>query len=340
MKRTDRSAGNSWWVTADDRTGAREVAAQLASSGRSVPVVVWADGPPSGPSDASAPSGPVVFDLGTRQLDGAAAVDRLREVCELQVPRAHKIDSMLRGHWAAEVGVLARHRRVLIVPSAPLLGRTCVDGVVHVHGRRLANGELKTHIPEVQWLPSVDSVAAWLSVGDGIACCADVSAFVDDGSLPADVVIVGPAFPIGVALRHRPHVPAPLPRRPDGSVVVVCGSASPVARRQLEVLTPDVQVFSTAPPAGADPALDVAVVRRLADQVRSAAQWRTADVVVIVGGDTAAALLGDETQWVGGDVRLGMPWSMEGERMIITKAGAFGDEHAVADAIEQVVQNG
>jgi uncharacterized protein YgbK (DUF1537 family) len=49
---------------------------------------------------------------------------------------------------------------------------------------------------------------------------------------------------------------------------------------------------------------------------------------VIVGGDTAAAVLGDGSRLVGGTVLPGMPWSLDadgGGPLVITKAGAFGD---------------
>ena len=48
----------------------------------------------------------------------------------------HKVDSLLRGNWAAEL--LARHRvagrRVVLVPAFPAMGRTCRGGVVRAHG--------------------------------------------------------------------------------------------------------------------------------------------------------------------------------------------------------------
>ena len=51
------------------------------------------------------------------------------------------------------------------------------------------------------------------------------------------------------------------------------------------------------------------------------------DTLVVIGGDTAAALLGDAPRMVGGFVAPGMPWSRDddgGGPLVVTKAGGFG----------------
>jgi uncharacterized protein YgbK (DUF1537 family) len=57
------------------------------------------------------------------------------------------------------------------------------------------------------------------------------------------------------------------------------------------------------------------------------------DTLLVIGGDTAAAVLGDEPRLVGGTVAPGMPWSLDadgGGPLVITKAGGFGDPDALA----------
>jgi uncharacterized protein YgbK (DUF1537 family) len=111
-------------------------------------------------------------------------------------------------------------------------------------------------------------------------------------------------------------------------MVVVCGSANALSSeqvRRLQVAHPTVRVVA-APDADGDVDLDVAVATEVAQR---AAPWlASAGTVVVIGGDTAAAVLGDAPRLVGGTVQPGMPWSLDAEGagpVVITKAGAFGD---------------
>jgi uncharacterized protein YgbK (DUF1537 family) len=73
-----------------------------------------------------------------------------------------------------------------------------------------------------------------------------------------------------------------------------------------------------------------------------------ADVLVLVGGDTAAAVLGDAPRSVGGYAALGMPWSravesrgtsgeVRGEGpLVITKAGSFGTVESLVEVLVAV----
>src|SRR5690606_13078386 len=171
-------------VAADDRTGALETAAALADHGAGpVAVRVW---PATVPDDE--PGGVAVIDLGTRAL----SVDEARRRAAglpFDRPSAHKIDSTLRGNWAEEL--VARHETtgapVLLVPALPELGRTCVGGVVLVHGEpvhevvpgRAAGRHAESSRPaellaaagatEVVELEDLDAVTAWLAKPHGIA---------------------------------------------------------------------------------------------------------------------------------------------------------------------------
>ncbi|CAN0492439.1 unnamed protein product, partial [Phaeothamnion confervicola] len=115
----------SWLIAADDRTGALEVAGACARDGAPVAVV-------AGISNHVRVPG--VVDLATRHLSASTAAERARTVDRVDVAsvHAHKIDSTLRGNWAAEIA--ARHgasgRPVLVVPALPALGRICRDGTV------------------------------------------------------------------------------------------------------------------------------------------------------------------------------------------------------------------
>jgi len=312
-----------WLVSADDRTGAFEVAALLAGEGAPVRVDVGEVGP-----------GPAVVDLGSRDASSDRAGELVRSV-PASAWRAHKIDSTLRGNWAFELRAL--DRRVLVVPAWPAMGRTCANGVVHVHGSPLASvpealaaagmaADLLADTLELeQWLAGTGRVA----VADALSTAAmdAVAAAVSR----SDVVVAGPAGPIGAAFRARfganPAAPMPLC---EGPRLVVCASASSVAREQtarVRDMLPEVQVATSDLPAGS---LHPAAARELAERVR--ARVCDAGLVVLVGGDTAAAVLGDAPRWVGGFAAPGMPWSRDEHQhgpVVVTKAGSFGDADAL-----------
>ncbi len=315
-------------MAADDRTGAFEVAGLLAAVVGPVTVTV-----------GEAPAGCGVVDLATRALDVAAAAAAAAAV-ERTPSRwaAHKIDSTLRGNWAAELTARlgASGRRLVLLPGWPELGRTCVDGVVHVHGEPV--GSPLDQLPGAELLGDTHALRRWLSGDCAVAVCdvPDTAAMhALAGALAgADVLVAGPGGPIGAAFaaRSTTHVdPAQAPPV-AGATLVVCGSANPVSREQLERLAaarPEIRVI--AGPA-ADGPLHADVARAVALEAHTIVDAMRPDVVVILGGDTAAAVLGDEPRQVGGFAAPGMPWSRDahgGGPLVITKAGGFGGPDAL-----------
>ncbi len=310
-----------WLVAADDRTGAFEVAAELARTGAPVTVSV-----------GEAPVGQGVVDLGTR---GLAASDAVAAVSAL--PRAtweaHKIDSTLRGNWAHELR--ARRVQTLVVPAWPAMGRACVGGVVLVHGA--PGPAVHDHLPEAVLLPGIEALEVWLSSGDGIAAVdiADTAMLhaVARQAAAADGLVAGPAGAIGAAFAARFGVAAPAePPSLRQPLLVVCGSATAVSRVQvqrLEAARSDVRVVRAAP---ADGDLSPDVARALVADVDLAG----VGAVVVIGGDTAAALLGDDSRLVGGYAAPGMPWSLDEHGrgpVVVTKAGGFGGPDALVDLL-------
>lgn len=307
-----------WSVAADDRTGAFESAAELARSGAPVTVTV-------GVADHE----PGVVDLGTRACTVDEAIARVAAVASAEW-MAHKIDSTLRGHWAHELR--ARHaatgRRVLVVPAWPAMGRTCIGGVVHVQGDAFAS--VQAALPEADLLPGVAALDDWLT-GEGLFGTVDVA---DDHDLAAvaaelarhDVLIAGPAGAIGVVFAARfGDAERASPPRLALPALVVCGSATAVSRAQvarLQQVRPDVDVL-VAPVADGELRADVSLA--LADTARE--RLDGVATLVVIGGDTAAALLGDEPRRVHGTVLPGLPWSLDehdGGPVVVTKAGGFG----------------
>ncbi len=330
-----------WLVTADDRTGALEVAAEIAPSFGPTTVTV-----------ERAPDGDGVVDLATRHL---AADDAASRVATAPVAQwnAHKIDSTLRGNWLPELRArqAATGRRVVLIAAWPAMGRTCVEAVVRVHGEPVADVALL--VPDATLLAGADQLERWLEDGHGLLGAVDVAdsaAMVAVGRVTArhDVLVVGPAGPIGEVLTARSSrrsttapesTPAPesMPTIAE-PVLVVCGSASSVSREQvarLRAAFPEVSVLSAPAPDGD---LESAVAARLAEEASELTRSRSFATIVILGGDTAAAVLGRSPRLVGGTVRPGMPWSRDadgGGPLVITKAGGFGGPDALISLLER-----
>lgn len=319
-----------WVVAADDRTGAFEVAALFAAVVGPVTVAVGR------PVD-----GPCVVDLGSRPLaaDDAAAAASSVDATPSEWT-AHKMDSTLRGNWVAEVRarVARRGGRVVVLPAWPSLGRTCVGGVVHVHGEPI--GSVLDHLPEASLVTGAAGLEEWLGGDGSVVVCdiADDQAMRDVAAIAAasdDVLIVGPAGPLGSAFTARfgvgHAVAAPVL---DGPVLVVCGSANPVSREQIARLAATRADATIIAAPDADGPLHAGVAHELAAEAHGAAARLRPATVVLLGGDTAAAYLGDAPRQVGGTVAVGMPWSRDadgGGPLVITKAGGFGGSDALAE---------
>ncbi len=326
-------------MSADDRTGALEVAAEIAATAGAVRVGVggWV-------GDSLADAGGVV-DLGSRHLAPHEAIERI-----LSLPdagwTAHKFDSTLRGNWAHELR--ARHertgRRVLVVAGWPAMGRTCVDGVVQVHG--VPVGAIADELPEADLLADVVELRRWLE-GDSRFAAVDV---LDEASIHAtaravagtSVLVGGPAGPVGAAFAAHSAARSGRPRsgRPRVQTVehchlpalVVCGSATDLSREQVRRLQAVNQGVDTleAPHTEGDLVPEVAL--ELAGRARARLALTTYRTLVLIGGETAAAVLGDGVRVVGGTVAAGMPWSRDalGEGpLVVTKAGGFGRPDAL-----------
>jgi D-threonate/D-erythronate kinase len=114
-------------LIADDLTGALDTAAQF--TGRIGPLPVLLD------RTTGAPDGSYALNLSCRDGDEKTAVAFTRENlrCYSGADVAFKkIDSLLRGHWAAELAVIVRSgmfRRIVLAPAVPAHGRFTRDGL-------------------------------------------------------------------------------------------------------------------------------------------------------------------------------------------------------------------
>ncbi|MEZ5218438.1 MAG: four-carbon acid sugar kinase family protein [Ilumatobacteraceae bacterium] len=368
------------YVLADDRTGAAETAGAFAAAlGSKVAVTTPAMWTAEG-SRSLDEIDLIVVDLGTRHLAPAEATRRCRELIESIGDRAllgQKMDSTLRGNWAAEAVAIrtALGRPVVVVAAFPAAGRVCVDGVVSEHGVPVHLGPagrdprmpvrssrpadlVRAAAPEclVAEAPDLAAAAAALDAGSVDFVVLDAS---DDRQLVAaagfvrdrGAVLCGTAAALGAlanpSARRAPGVDVVI----DGSVVVASASRHPAALAQCEALrdagandwvpgelrrtdgTGGVVLVTPwrVPTGTVDPGIRWA--ESIGDEARGATVALGASTLVLVGGDTAAAALGDEPFIVDGLLAPGVATGFVpalGDVRVVTKPGGFGEPSLLA----------
>ncbi len=349
---TNRGGPVRLFVTADDRTGALDTGAACAAAGLDT-VVVPFDGISSGAIDvSSADADCLIADTTSRHLEPAIPrrrVVELHEAVRQSAPQAvfcHKLDSTLRGHWAAEVaGLVEAGFRVGIVAAYPAAGRTSVDGIVLLDGVPVAETEF-AHDPlnPVTRSRPLEMLADY-GVGAGEARIFDASSEADmraaaRSCLAEERVLVGTAGSIGAMSRllgsGSDWRPSPLPR----PIVFVCGSLHPMSRRQtaalgigqvspddpLEHLPDDIVITSMPPVTSRVSAHDAGAMAAKLGRAAWRAVEAGAKTLVAMGGDTTAAVVGDRAIRVLGAWSFGMPvCELEGEDVVfVAKPGSFG----------------
>ncbi len=369
-------------ITADDTTGALESAGAAADAGWDTTVVSHAEFVAHGPvAGGEATNMACVVDLRSRHATADEAAARLRSVLAATVVRVHKIDSTLRGNWPAEVAsATATGRRVLMVPSYPAAGRICQSGVVTEHGvpvertqhaddprapARTSRPARALHVADE--LTSPGAVAEWLQHG-GECAVADA---VDDRQLRFvvelacardDVLLVGTAAVVGaVAEVLRTRRPGwsptqPIARRIVGPVLVVCGSLHPISRAQIRSLIQAgaVSAGDVLPGSAAAVVVLVSSSHRRNDPTQVAAQLAATasglirslrpSTLVLVGGDTAEAFIGDRSVHVAGSLGIGVAIGtidIDGATLtVVAKPGAFGSTNTLVDLMSDALTDG
>ena len=339
-------------VTADDSTGATEAGAACADAGLMVHVV------PFGVVDDERLStdGCVVVDLRSRHITAAQARRRITATTTT-AHRVHKIDSTLRGNWAVELAALIElRRRVVLIPSHPMAGRICADGVVFVNGVPVADSELgndprlpvrssrpRESLPGTE-LAGPGALEAWLERSNAGVAIVDATTLADIDQLvaialgAADVVVSGPASVVGaVAGIWCPgdaavHLPDPWLPKP---VVIVCASLHPVSRAQIaNVSVAGVDVVTSSHVRDTDPE---AIAGEVAERAHQLVAARNARSVILVGGDTAEAFIGDNVVRVFGSIDVGVSLGdaeLRGRRLrVASKPGGFGTPNTLVDLV-------
>ncbi|MBZ9938455.1 Hrp-dependent type III effector protein [Mesorhizobium sp. BR1-1-16] len=347
-------------LVADDLTGALDTSAQFAALIGPVPVVV--------DPKADRPTGSFAINMSCRDGQAAAAIAATRDTTAVLAGgdiAFKKIDSLLRGHWAAELAEVARSglfRRIILAPAFPAQRRMTIGG------RQIladATGAI-TLVAE----PAAALARYGITVGNEAAALGDCGTEVllldaaTDADLEAIVARHGGragtlwcgAAGLARALAGRP---APIIAPPSGSHLVLVGSHHHVTLRQIAAFS----ARSLEPIAryGADAAASARAITALmsargrcvaipdlpdaldgGEAARLIARWIGAlademappDVLTVVGGETFAALctaLGAVRLLVEGESEPGIPASrMDVGRWrgvsCFSKSGAFGGE--------------
>lgn len=358
-------------VTADDRTGALESAAAIADrTGAPVPVSVWPDrAPPASPCSVvdlasrhlAAPDAadraltlPVTGRLAHKMdstLRGNWAIElatrhRSSGMPVLVVPALPALNRICLG-GEVFVGERRAHEVVAGDPRGGIASSRPAE-VIAAAGASAVE------------LADVADVEAWLASPFGVAVAdatddATVDAIADRWNTTDGVLLAGTSAVIGAAvgrssrtLRHRHAIQPP--------TLVVCGSVNPAAREQIEEagaygatvtdrFDPEVlrvMIEGTpvvlASPGVAGPVTDEQADRAAARLVHEAAaviESGHLGTLVIIGGDTAAALLGDTLVVVHGSVRPGtaLVESLVVDVPVVTRAGGFGGPEALVDLL-------
>jgi D-threonate/D-erythronate kinase len=389
-------------IIADDLTGAADTGVQLARAGYRT-AVAFRDAPIPSAEDLDA----VVLDTDSRAMPSGFAARRVlgavRSVRHARIVYK-KLDSTLRGPIAAELaaalGASGRGRAV-VAPAFPAAGRTTVDGVQLVRGVPVQETEARDdprtpvregHVPTL--LAAAFSSVVSLGVEDladpatvrraleGAECVVadaargeDLEALVRAVPDPSGVLWAGSAG-LAVALGGVYPGPGagepPSPRAPVGKVLVVVGSLSGVARRQLRTLEehgcPTVPVVGRSCAVGeslaaARRALSggacaavhstedrgaseaVSFVEALAEVVGALSEEGLFDALVLTGGETAVGVarrLGANGIRLEGEVAPGIPVGIlmgpTSQYRVVTKAGAFGEPGTLVESVETLLE--
>ncbi|CAH0123191.1 four-carbon acid sugar kinase family protein [Microbacterium sp. Bi121] len=285
-------------VIADDLTGAAESAAALSNAHPEVPVHLLSQ---AGTAPRSDPTKPAVIDTNSRAATASelpALLESLRPALAGRDIVVRKVDSLLRGHFAAETEwMLGLGRPVIVAPALPSAGRAVHQGRVLVRGVPLAETSTwsieLTRPPETisksfsvssRTLPldlvraEPEQLIAAIAEAPGIIVCdaerTDDLRRIAAAALSFDEppVLVGAAALVSaVAGELAPTTSSTLPPPITTTrVAFIIGTSEPTARRQIDRLEGiGAAVLRLSPSAllAGDPALRTEIAHALAQPV-------------------------------------------------------------------------
>lgn len=338
---TNKTFSRTLFTTADDRTGSLEIGGIIARKDWQVPVGPAADDPVC-----------CVVDLATRHIASEAAYEKVLAAHQRTATyRCHKMDAGLRGNWPHEIHALVElGYRVAVVASFPDAGRRCKDGVVYIQDVPVLESPFGADpltapcsSKPIEVMEEAGCVFAEVEVWDANDN-AELGA-ATRRSLDEERVLVGPTGAVGSYASHIFGMPAPAKITLSLPILIVCGSLNATSREQLEQVDgecfdlgepisrmPEVGVLATPMPDGAINNVEAeAMAQNVAEAVRDVSD--DLGTLVVVGGDTVAALVQDQTLYARGTVESGIPVSTFQGRTLITKGGGIGTR----DSLKKIV---
>ncbi len=377
-------------ILADDLTGAADSAARSRHAG--FPATIFLQ-PPRLPL----PDGVIAFTSDSRHLSAQEAAARTRaavaSLADLDVRWYKKIDSTLRGNLGSEIDALLDLKIApcaVICPAFPAQGRALIDGVLVAPGVTA-----QIHLPALLRSQSRRRVAT-LSLDDlrGEGAAQMLREKIDHGgqlivadaaqdtdlhhilsavhAATPDALLCGSAGLVGALTaqeaRSAPRS-APIHRAKQNEnkgALLVIGSGSAMARRQIETLRSRQSVtawtvsagavFEGAgdtmllhlPPPAQDALLDGPQARALAELLADGAEQilaqRRPSLLILSGGDTAMqvlARLGIDRLTVLAELLPGMPLcvgqDVQGRWFdIVMKPGSFGQDDTLITLLDLV----
>ena len=336
-------------LLADDLTGALDSAARFVPVAGAV-TTVWS---------VAKITGSIAIDGGTRELDAfaaSAATERLAPLLDDGEPAFKKIDSLLRGHVAAELAAcLTRFDHCIVAPAFPFQGRVTRGGRQMLRGIDVGVdlvSDLAGYGVRTKLCRPGDAAPAGVSLWDAESDV-DLDAVVAAGrGLSPRVLWCGTGGLAGALAGHG-TVPSPQLSRP---ILALIGSDHPISVAQLaacgrltrRMTTPDPQPIARmlVEEGAIAVALDlpqgttrVAAAHRITQSFAALiAAVPHPGTLVVAGGATLRSLcdaLGATSLEVDGEIEPGAPCSvmrggsLDGQRTV-SKSGAFGEAQFLA----------
>lgn len=240
----------TFFIIADDFTGANDSGVQIAKQGITTHVVLDAKG-------IQADGSSYVLDTESRNMDGSLAKEKVRSQleCAANFSFDHvikKVDSTLRGNAAEELRVideLLKPDLIIFAPAFPEIGRTTKNGIHMLHGVPIHETEISRDpikpvtvdsLPEMLKSQFTESIctcsleelrSSRLDPDKGHICCFDIETRADLDLLVSTVLgwnkKVLWAGSAGIAGSLLAQTVKPLP------VLATVGSISDVSREQV-----------------------------------------------------------------------------------------------------------
>lgn len=359
-------------VAADDRTGAFEVAGRLADAGNGpIAVTAWPDVPEHDEAVG-------VVDLGSRHLSPGEARERARALAvgsrrahKIDSTLRGNWADELAGRAAPTllVPALPEFGRVCVGGEVLDHGRPVHEGAAGTDVRRRVTSSRPAVLLRAAGAGTVvevtdaDEARTWLAAPQGIAVADahdddDITALVVAWQAGGDaVVLAGPSAVVGRA--RSGDVPPSVPPRCDGPILVVCGSVHPLARAQIDFaerrgipvtsLADDITarqlrehgvlaLVTEIPVGDVDEPMAVAAAASLARGVADLRRRVELAALVVIGGDTAAAVLDGGRAVVHGSVAPGTAWATVGDDLlpVITRSGGLGSDAALDELVREL----